>query len=195
MASQTRKRSRALRKTSKQKNPNTMATTYKIHWAGGTPFEVDIVDAHMTVYRTQDMNAQPIARMKVFDTAFKQLWVPTGTGPEHSAGDPRKIGNTLLAYVKSNQYIHVGDGVLRILIKEPVLGYYSELVRNDIPEPYIYTAKKVFIINDFSVYPKSILLDPSRGILSPANEGIEARKQGQGKKMDFRRINIPHPKI
>ena len=184
-----------VRKTSKKKKKG-MTTTYKIHWNGGTPFEVDVTGDYMTVYRTQDMYAQPIPRMLVFDAKFKKLWVPNGAGPEHKeSGDPRELGNTLLAHIKGNQYIHVGDGVLRILINEPVLGYYSELIRSDIPEPYIYTAKNVYVINDFFVYPKSILLDPTKGVFSPANEGVEERKQGQGKKMNFRRINIPHPPV
>jgi len=172
-----------LRTTRKLKKKSSNNMTYKIHWNGGTPFEVDVVDNHMTVFRTQDMYAQPMARKKVFDTEFKQLWVPTGAGPE-------QVGNTLLAYIKGNQYIHVGDGVLRLLIKEPVLGYYSELIHNDIPEPYIYTAKSVYILNDFKVYPKSILLDPSKGIFSPANDGLEGRKEGQGKKIALKRLGL-----
>jgi len=186
-----------VRKTSKQKQQKTNKTPvrYEIHMNGGRPFIVEVADGHMTVFLTQDVDGQLMSAKQVFSTPFKQLWVPTGAGPEHAEGDPREVGNTLLAYIKDNQYIHVGDGILRILIKEPVRGYYSELINNDVPEPYIYTDENVYIINDLRFYPKTILLDQTKGIFSPANEGLDERKQGQGTKMDFKRIRIPRQLI
>ncbi len=145
---------------------------------------MEVADGHMTVFRTQDGEPQK----KVFSSPVRQMWIPNGAGPGGTA-DSDKEGNTILAHIKSNQYIHVGDGILRILIKEPVLGYYSEIINNDIPEPYIYTSKNVYILNDFKVYPKSILLDPTKGIFSPENEGIQQRKEGLGKKIDIKRIS------
>jgi hypothetical protein len=176
-----------MRKTRKQKKngPDNMSASYDIHWNGARPYTVEINDGLMSVFRNGDEG-----KKLVFETTFKTLWVPHGGGPKggFNQHDPRELGNTLLAYIKGNQYIHVGDGILRILIQEPVLGFYSELIANDIPEPYIYTEKSVIIMNDYKVYPKSILLDPTEGIFSPANEGIETRKVGQGKKLGLKRL-------
>jgi len=176
-----------VRTTRKQKknNSNKMPNTYEIHWNGARPYTVEVNDGEMTVFRNRDDGKD-----QVFTTPFRKLWVPHGGGPKGGIDqhDPRELGNTLLAHIKTNQYIHVGDGILRILIKEPVVGFYSELIANDIPEPYIYTEKSVIIMNDYKVYPKSILLDPTEGIFSPANEGIDTRKVGQGKKLALKRL-------
>ncbi len=141
----------------------------------------------MMVYRTEDMYGSPIPKKLVLSTPFKELWVPTGGPPNSVASNADKVGNTLLAYIKGNQYIHVGDGIMRILIKQSVEGFYSELSENDIPEPYIYTTKSVIIINEGMVYPKSIFLD------NPGKAELETRKAGIGKKLDMKRIRTSVP--
>jgi signal peptidase I len=179
-----RKRAKPLRASLKKKkgNSNMASGRFNIH-----PFVVDIEGDHMKIYRTTNLYGDTVPMREVLSTPIKNAWIPDGGSPDHPSTNAQQRGRAILTYIKQNQYIYIGDGVLRILIKEPVLGFYSEVI-NNIPHSYIYTTKHVYIMDDRQVYPKSILLEPNAGIFSTANAGIEQRKEGLGKKIPMKGV-------
>lgn len=138
---------------------------YLIHWAGGASFVVKVLKTKLVVYtsKTDLKKMQIVPDKKVYETRFKQIYIPTGFGPG-GVGTPvvgDETGNSILARIDdSGKHVYVGHDVLEFNVYEYIEGYYSEVSpfqeEFDTPRGYIVTKDHVYIINHDKFYPRSI---------------------------------------
>jgi hypothetical protein len=173
---------------------------YLIHWFGGASFVVKVLKTKLIVYTSKEdvKKHYYVPGKKVYETHFKQIYIPTGFGPG-GVGSPvvgDETGNSILARIDdSGKHVYVGHDVLEFNVHENIEGYYSEVspFQNsfDTPRGYIVTKEHIYIINHDRIYPRSIFHKSLIDVLERDEESLRPKGYSAALKAKMKKTGVP----
>ena len=149
--------------------------TYTTLDNGGKPFKVIISKKQKSfiVYKLTriefDHNYNIISteyNKKVVDTKFLHIFIgksPKNKMTNFSKGYGKKFdGNTILAQLKSNTYMYIGETVYTFEVDsdETILAYQSPVGNNFVPYPYAISNKRVYFLLERKMVPLDVFPRP-----------------------------------
>ena len=138
------------RKTLKKQKTDAKGTLYEIHDNGGRPFiaEVNERQRKLTVYKSEPVNPDPdvfwgdvYPGKVIHETRYEKLFI--GDNILRDSYYPRfgsklSKGNSLLAHIKGDTYLHVGAEVFtfQTVDGDVIEEYHSPVGNSDVPYPF-----------------------------------------------------------
>lgn len=149
--------------------------TYTTLDNGGIPFKVFInkKTKSLTVFKLTkiefDKENKVISaeyKKKVVDTKFLNVFIgksPKNKMTNFSKGYGKKFdGNTILAQIKSNTYMYIGETIYTFEIDsdETILAYQSPVGNNFVPYPYAISNKRIYFLLERKMVPLDVFPRP-----------------------------------
>jgi len=150
------------RKTLKKQKPETKpkpkGTLYEIHDNGGRPFiaEVNERQRKLTVYKAEPVDPDPDAvRWDVYpgkvihETRYEKVFIGDNILRDSlyaAFGSKAFRGNSLLAHIKGDTYLHVGAEVFtfQMVDGDVIEEYHSPVGNSDVPYPFAIGKKYIY---------------------------------------------------
>ncbi len=146
-----------------------MQKIYKIHRNGSRPFKVVIDDNEngITVYVHKEHGHREYKVLPKYIFNVKKVFIGCSVKNEmttFSGGyGPKFDGNTILAHLHDNTYVHIGDEVFTFTSISPLVRYESPIGNNDVPYPYAVDENN----NIYLLIGEVILLSAPDRIITP----------------------------
>lgn len=122
-----------------------MENTYLIHDNGGRPFKVVIKYSDVSIYKENSYNdttdeiiysIKPIIDLKNVSNIFIGKSTENEMTKFSGGYGAQFDGNSILVYIKDNEYIYIGSEILSFFSFAEIIDYKSPVGNSDVPYPY-----------------------------------------------------------
>jgi len=141
--------------------------TFYTHNNGGRPFKVQI-NKNIIIINNNNNNNQELYRYK-FDNIFIGKSIKNKMTTFSGGYGDQFDGNTILLKIVNNDYIYIGNKIIKFKSIDEIVSYFSYVGNNDVPYPYaIDKIGNYYLINE-NLIQKADLIDINELLLNDNN--------------------------